>query len=61
MYQTFPYLSWAYQSKVLSICFPPEDTMSLTTVLFTPRISFVWRVTTMSSLCGVFPSSATPR
>ena len=60
MYQTFPSLSWAYQSKVRSIGFPREDTMSRTTVLLTPRISFVWWVTTLSSVCGVFPSSATP-
>jgi hypothetical protein len=60
MYQTFPAVSWAYQSKVRSIGLPCEETVSRTTVDGTPRIIFVWWVTTMSSVCGVFPSSATP-
>ncbi len=60
MYQTFPYRSCAYQSNVFSIGLPRDDTLSRTTVDLTPRISFVWWVTTMSSVCGVFPSSATP-
>ena len=60
MYQTFPSLSWAYQSRVCSMGLPWEDTVSRTTVHGTPRISFVWCVTTMSSVCGVVPFSATP-
>ena len=32
MYQTFPALSWAYQSKVRSTGLPFEDTVSRTTV-----------------------------
>jgi hypothetical protein len=34
--------------------------MTGTVVNLTPRIVFVRRVTTMSSVCGVFPFSATP-
>jgi hypothetical protein len=60
MYQTFPALSWAYQSKVCSMGLPRDETVSRTTVHGTPRMVFVIEVTTMSSLCGVVPFSATP-
>lgn len=60
MYQTLPHLSCAYQSKVFSIALPREETTSRTTVALTPRTSLVRCVTTMSSVCGVVPSSATP-
>src|SRR5947207_2129966 len=55
MYQTLPCLSWAYQSNVRSTRFPCSDTVSRTTVQRMPRICFVWRVTTMSSVWGVLP------
>ena len=41
MYQTFPNLSWAYQSKVRSIGLPRDETVSRTTTLDTPRMTFV--------------------
>ena len=46
MYQTFPCLSCAYQSKVRSTGLPCSDTVSRTTVHLMPRIRFVCRVTT---------------
>jgi hypothetical protein len=45
MDQTFPSRSFAYQSKVCSAGRPREETRALTTVQVTPRIFFVWWVT----------------
>ena len=46
-YQTFPNRSWAYQSNVSSARSPfAEKTWSCTTVVVTPRITFVRSVTT---------------
>lgn len=46
-YQTFPNRSWAYQSNVSSARSPfAEKTWSCTTVVVTPRITFVRPVTT---------------
>ena len=55
MYQTFPCLSWAYQSKVRSTGFPCSETVSRTTVQRTPSTYLMRCVTTMSSVCAVVP------
>ena len=60
MYQTFPCLSWAYQSKVRSTGWPCWETVSRMTVAGTPMIVLVRCVTTSLSVCFVLPSSATP-
>ena len=44
-YHTFPCLSCAYQSKVVSEGYPSSSTESKTTVAWTPRIVLVLSVT----------------
>src|SRR5215204_4660404 len=57
-YQTFPNRSWAYQSNVSSARSPfAEKTWSCTTVVVTPRITFVRSVTT-TTLRSRSPSDA---
>src|SRR5215211_782447 len=48
-YQTLPFLSWAYQSKVFSVRLPCAHTLSSTTTHFTPIICLVEWVTVITS------------
>src|SRR5215204_1475108 len=48
-YQTLPFLSWAYQSKVFSVSLPPAHTLSSTTTHFTPITFLVEWVAVLTS------------
>src|SRR5215218_5383690 len=53
-YQTLPFLSWAYQSKVFSLSLPCAHTLSSTTTHFTPIICLVEWVTVITSRSVAF-------
>src|SRR2546423_521000 len=53
-YQTLPWSSCPYQSKVSSVRTPASKTWSRTSIVFTPSIVFVVRVTVTVSTTGVF-------
>src|ERR671921_2314400 len=53
-YQTLPFLSWAYQSKVFSLSLACANTLSSTTTHFTPIICLVEWVTLITSRSVVF-------
>src|SRR5215218_11049474 len=53
-YQTLPFLSWAYQSKVFSLSLACANTLSSTTTHFTPIICVVEWVTLITARSVAF-------